>query len=107
MVDVVPAVDLDPIVAARPESSRPSTPFGQAVLSLRDYLKSGQGSWLKVGEVSEPATSVSRRIRDRGAVSTEQAWRNHETGETVYRHIITVGEQILHQTFQDFSRRGQ
>ena len=84
----------------------PATPFGQTVRSLKVYLQAGEGPWLKVGEVSEPATSISRRIRDRGAVSTEEAWRNQETGETIYRHIITVGAQVLHETFRGFSRRG-
>jgi len=107
VVDVVLVVDDGGIIAAGPADDRPLTPFGRAVLSLRDYLQTGEGSWFKVGEVAEPATSLSRRIRHRGAISIEQAWRNRETGKTVYRHVIAVGDQIVHETYRAFSRRGQ
>ena len=107
MVEIVLDIDHGGTIAAGSDGERGSTPFGHAVLCLKAYLETGEGPWLKVSEMSESAMSISRRIRDRGAVSTEQAWRNQETGETIYRHIIAVGDQILHETFRAFPRRGQ
>jgi hypothetical protein len=76
----------------------PSTPFGGSVESLR----SGQGPWKLQSAHAEGATGRAYK----GATSIEEVFKNTQTGETIVRHRIVRGDEMLHETFRPYAKFG-
>ena len=80
----------------------PSSGLSQSISSLKNALSTGKGSWAKFGQKIREATGRSYS----GGTNIEEGFINVKTGETLFRHTIVRGSELLYSKFRDVSKEG-
>jgi hypothetical protein len=77
-----------------------STALGRSIQSLKESIRSGSGPWTRIGRRVEAAKGKAYR----GGTSVEEWYRNSETGEELFRHVIERGDEVLHENVRTYSK---